>query len=269
MPPFRLQICLGLALAALPLPVSAYPIGENTFSGATANRTCTWCHAAGAAVPTIAIDGPVELAPGATGRYTVTITGGPAVKAGVDVAVTAAGAVLGAGTGTKVQSKEVTQTSPTPFTEGSVEYDFTVTAPTATGPFTIYAAGLSSDGLNTSSGDGTAATTWNVNVTSASGEDAGRADSGSADVGFVDAGTPDADEDAGSVDSGSAGDAGNVDAGEFVSGPDAARDGAQADLGVEPTSGCGCAAASAGGIGPTAALIGLALALANRSRRRD
>ncbi|MEK6748038.1 MAG: PKD domain-containing protein [Pseudomonadota bacterium] len=140
--------------------------GRSGRSGATASR-CTSCHTAGAVVPTVAFGGSASLAAGTTGTYTFTITGGPAVNAGFDVA--ASGGVLAVPTGVtgiKILTREVVQSSATAFTASGVTYTFDWTAPAIAGTYTLYGAGLSGNGDGKDgAGDGTAMTTFSVTVT--------------------------------------------------------------------------------------------------------
>src|SRR5690242_10000945 len=73
----------------------AYGGGVVGYSGATAGMTCAQCHGVTTGTaPTVTIAGPATLLPGATGDYTLTITGGPGVRGGMNVAKDVAAGTL-------------------------------------------------------------------------------------------------------------------------------------------------------------------------------
>jgi hypothetical protein len=179
--------------------------------------SCNGCHSGGGA-PTVAFDGPTELATGEVGTYTFTITGGAAVKAGFNVAVSGTSAVLTAGTNQKKTGSELTHTAPVSFSGGNVTFTFTMKAPTAPGTVTLYGAGNSVNGTGTDSGDRGAITNYPVTVVAVDGG-----------VPPVDAGMeePDAgmeEPDAGSMEEPDAG-AMDEDAGTTNPNPDGTGDG--------------------------------------------
>lgn len=141
-------------------------------TGANGGATCesAACHAAGAAVPTVAIDGPTSVAPGSTTTYTVVITGGPAVNAGFGVAAPGATlAVTDAATTravTRAGNVEIVHSAPVNYAAGAtnVSFPFSFTAPAAAGSVTIFAAGLSGDGTSTDTADGTGVASLAVTV---------------------------------------------------------------------------------------------------------
>ena len=110
-------------------------------TGANGGATCesAACHAAGATVPTVTIDGPASVAPGSTTTYTVVITGGPAVNAGFGVAAPGATlAVTDAATTravTRAGNVEIVHSNPVNFAAGAtnVSFPFSFTAPAAAG----------------------------------------------------------------------------------------------------------------------------------------
>jgi PKD repeat protein len=129
--------------------------------------SCSSCHspASGSTAPTVTITGPSSLAGAATGSYVLTVSGGPGVRAGMNVAVDKAGAVLTPGnTASKNTAGELHHTTPAVFSGGQVQFPFTVTAPSTSGPVKIYAAAQSTNGSG-SSGDREALTTFTINVT--------------------------------------------------------------------------------------------------------
>lgn len=144
-------------------------------TGANGGATCesAACHAAGATVPTVTIDGPASVAPGSTTTYTVVITGGPAVNAGFGVAAPGATlAVTDAATTravTRAGNVEIVHSAPVNFAAGAtnVSFPFSFTAPAAAGSVTIFAAGLSGDGTSTDTADGTGIASLAVTVEAA------------------------------------------------------------------------------------------------------
>lgn len=152
--------CLGVLGAAQAL---ADIDGKDGASGAPPNEDCTRCHTAGAAVPTVAIDGPTTVAPGSTTSYTVNISGGPAVNASLGVA--AVGASLSVSdNGTKLLGGEIVHSAPRPMTAGAASFTFDFVAPAAAGTATLYVAGMSDDGKADTPGDGTSAIVQEITI---------------------------------------------------------------------------------------------------------
>ena len=79
-----------LVIAAFFGLARASTYGRVGFSGNPATnggQDCTACHGPGATLPGVTLTGPTTLAAGAVGLYTLTITGGPGLTAGLDVSV--------------------------------------------------------------------------------------------------------------------------------------------------------------------------------------
>lgn len=149
----------------------ATPAGISGFSGKSAGTHCGSCHTGGAA-PTVTLTGPTTLMPGATGSYTVRVTGGPGQNAGVDAAlagVNSGQAVFMAGTGTRLLNGEVVHNAAASMTGGSATFAFTVRAPMTNGVFTLNVAGLSANNNDAPSGDGVATAALNVTVGTGTG----------------------------------------------------------------------------------------------------
>lgn len=125
--------------------------------------TASGCHGGGASTPTVTLEGPTALTAGQTGQYSLVITGGPGVKAGMNVATD--GATLTAGSGTKLLNGELTHSLPKAFTSGSARFDFSLVAPATNGTYKVYAAGNSVNGNAESTGDSHANATLDVVVT--------------------------------------------------------------------------------------------------------
>ncbi|RYZ43677.1 MAG: hypothetical protein EOO71_02575 [Myxococcaceae bacterium] len=124
---------------------------------------CSTCHKGGE-VPTVVLEGPATLEPGATGQYTFIMRGGAAKTGGVDIAVDAAGANLVAGTGTKKLGAELVHTAPQDFTAGELRFNFSLVAPSTDVTLKLFGAGNSSNADKSSDGDRAAATTLSVKV---------------------------------------------------------------------------------------------------------
>lgn len=155
---YPLLLLLSLA------PIHAALATSNGISGYSGvMRDCTNCHMNVATPTTATLTGPMSVAPNSMSTYTLVVSGGPAVEAGMDVS--ADGGMLSATmSGTKMSGSDVVHSSPTMLTNGTATYTFAWTAPMSNGSYTIYAAGLSSDNQNNTSGDGTATTTLMVSV---------------------------------------------------------------------------------------------------------
>lgn len=139
--------------------------GSTGNSGKNASMTCNTCHTGGTA-PTVTITGPETLAPGATGQYTLTIQGGPAMRGGMNVALSAGTtASLEPGAGLQKLSGELTHSAPKAFANGTVSFDFSVVAPATAGTFTLFGSGNSTNGNNAPPGDRAGLVQLAVNVT--------------------------------------------------------------------------------------------------------
>ncbi|MBM4174999.1 MAG: T9SS type A sorting domain-containing protein [Ignavibacteria bacterium] len=105
----------------------------------------------------VTITGPSQVVVNTSENYTLTITGGPAVRGGTNIA-----ALLGsltAGTGLQKIGDELTHTSPRTFSGGSVSFTFSYTAPSSPGSDTIFANGNSVNFNGGNDGDA-----WNFAV---------------------------------------------------------------------------------------------------------
>jgi len=143
----------------------ALPSGISGYSGASGS-TCTACHGGTATTPTVTLtadSGTVMVSPGSTTSYTLTMTGGPAVVAGLDVAATAGTIIDTNASGTRILNGELTMNSPNSVSSGTKTWTFNYMASTSPGTYTIYAAVLSGNGNGGTSGDGTG--TANLQIT--------------------------------------------------------------------------------------------------------
>ena len=164
--------CVFLAaVAALALTglVRASGGGRVGFSGnpaTNAGQSCTACHSAGAALPSVSISGPAVVDAGATNAYVVTVTGGPGVTAGFNASTSGfLGTFSPVDAETEVLAGEITHNNPKFFDGGaSAQFTFDWTAPASNGVVTLYAAGNSTDGLGNLSGDGVNTTSMAITV---------------------------------------------------------------------------------------------------------
>lgn len=90
----------------------------------------------------VSISGPNLLSPGQKATYRVSISGGPLVRAGVNIAASS-GTLSPIGSDLQKIGDELTHTSPKAPVGGVVTFDFEFTAPNTPGPITIYANGNS------------------------------------------------------------------------------------------------------------------------------
>jgi hypothetical protein len=117
----------------------------------------------------VAINGPEMLAVNETGNFTVTISGGPLVRGGTNIAAST-GSLAPAGPDLQILSLELTHTQPKAPSGGSVIFEFTYTAPENPGEITLYANGNSVNFNGENTGD-----QWNfapnkiITVSSATG----------------------------------------------------------------------------------------------------
>lgn len=152
-----------IALASSLHAADAFPGGQTGHSGIDGASTCAVCHA-GADGAVVAITGPASVEAGRSASYTVSVSGGPAVVAGFNLATERG--VLGAGDGsTVIVGDEATHATPVEFAGGSAVFTVTLLAPDQPGPLRMFAAGVSANGADGNRGDATAASVLNVEVT--------------------------------------------------------------------------------------------------------
>lgn len=114
---------------------------------------CTCHHPSPSANVVVTINGPDTLAPYQTANYSVTIKGGPLVRAGTDIAVSG-GTLAPVSSDLHFINEDLTHTTPkAPDSLGVVAFEFTYTAPSDSEEQTIYANGNSVNFDSTSSGD--------------------------------------------------------------------------------------------------------------------
>jgi Secretion system C-terminal sorting domain len=110
------------------------------------NNLGCWCHGTSPTVSvSVNIIGPDTLAPGATGNYELTISGGPLVRAGTDIAASS-GTLKPVSSDLHLLSGDLTHSSPKAPSNGMVTFQFKYTAPSSAGTQTLYANGNSVNG---------------------------------------------------------------------------------------------------------------------------
>lgn len=149
-------------------PASASSRGRIGFSGNPATNDgalCSRCHTGGI-TPTVTLDGPMTVAPGATTWLTLTVAGGQAALTGMNVSAT--GGVLGVPEGAEdVQliEGELTQTNPKAVgDDDAATYAFLWEAPASDAMVTLYAVGNSVDGNGRPPGDAAAGVVLEIAV---------------------------------------------------------------------------------------------------------
>lgn len=113
---------------------------------------CT-CHGSPSNAVSVVISGPQILSPGAKGTYRVTISGGPLMRAGTNIAASSGTLSVIQGSGLQKIGDELTHTSPKAPQSGTVTFEFEFTAPNNPGTVTIYTNGNSVNFDGSSSGD--------------------------------------------------------------------------------------------------------------------
>ncbi len=117
------------------------------------------------------ISGPQTLSIGGKATYRLTISGGPLVRAGTNIAASSGTLGVIAGSGLKKVGEELTHTSPKAPQGGTVTFDFEYTAPNTVGTVTLYASGNSVNLDGSTDGDSwNFSTNFTINVTTTSVE---------------------------------------------------------------------------------------------------
>lgn len=131
-------------------------------TGQTKKSTTDGCNCHGSS-PTssvnVSIQGPSSLIIGQNANYSVTISGGPLVRAGTNIAASAGTLGLVTGSGLQLTSGELTHTGPKAPVSGTVTFQFEYTAPSTPGNVTLFANGNSVNFNGGNNGD-----QWNFAV---------------------------------------------------------------------------------------------------------
>lgn len=129
--------------------------GRSGKQGQATTCMAAGCHSGSTNAPTVTLEGPSSLAPGATGNYRLIVRGGPGAVAGFNVAVDGGG-TLNSGSGSYKLGGELTHTGPRAFSSGQVAFDFTLVAPASDSTLTLFGAGNSSNNNSLETGDASA-----------------------------------------------------------------------------------------------------------------
>jgi len=111
------------------------------------------CHGGISSNVNAIISGPSTIAPGATATYTVTITGGPLVRAGVNIAASSGALSPVSSSGLVLEDDELKHFPPKSPSDGAVTFSFDYTAPNSVGTQTLYATANSVNFDGNNSGD--------------------------------------------------------------------------------------------------------------------
>jgi hypothetical protein len=144
----KIKTVLGMVLV---LPALAF--ADSTGVAGYSTSGCASCHT-GSNTPTrpaVTLSGPSSVSAGSSNTYSLTITGGPGVTAGLDVSVSG-GTLQPAGASEKLSGTDLTHTSPQAMTGQSYTFSFMVVAGSGSS-MTLSATGLSSNGDGTEAGD--------------------------------------------------------------------------------------------------------------------
>lgn len=124
--------------------IDGYSSSPHTNGGAS----CLACHSpASSQTATLSISGPTVVNANSTNEYVVTINGGPASTAGIDISVDKFdGRLAPVSNDLRVSGDDLTHRTPKSFSNGQVQFRFRWTAPGYNATTDIYAAANSSNG---------------------------------------------------------------------------------------------------------------------------
>lgn len=157
----RMRVAAALVVlcggaATLATATVAAPVHSSGISGfsSKAGVICTFCHSGGVA-PTVKLAGPTFVLHDSTVRYTLTVSGGQQVAAGLDVAIDDnSGSLAATDTGTHIDNNEVTHDAPRLVdSNGDAVFFFDYTAPSTAMSLAMYGAGNSVNLNGNNSGD--------------------------------------------------------------------------------------------------------------------
>jgi hypothetical protein len=164
-----LAVALGGTGLVLVQPARAHSTGETGHSGKQGS-TCNACHSGGVA-PAVRFIGPAELGIGETAGYRFEVQSGAPKQRAAGFNVAASDGTLGATPDQGAQfvagDGEMTHTMPKANLDQTAAWDFSWTAPTTPGTYTLFGAGNSVNLNGQSSGDRSSATTFDIIVVAA------------------------------------------------------------------------------------------------------
>jgi len=165
--PFFAAIAAAIAIGSFGTAAGRAPLiprlnGISGYSGQF-GPTCNVCHSGGIA-PTVTLSGPVYVLKGSTRNYSLLVSGGQAVAAGLDVSVDS-GTLVASETGTHLDAGEVTHDAPRNVDgNGNALFTFDFVAPKKPKTMTMWASGNSVNLSGTNAGDRSASTTLSITV---------------------------------------------------------------------------------------------------------
>jgi hypothetical protein len=141
-----------IAISASGSSVYATGSGRTGRTLKSSSAGCGSCHGSSATSGVVVhINGPDTVMVSDTARYTLTITGGPGIVGGCNIARRSTGTLIPI-TNLKLSSSELTQPSPVSFSGSTVTFTFDYVATSTAMLDTLFAVGLSANGSG-SSGD--------------------------------------------------------------------------------------------------------------------
>ncbi len=140
------------ALIFITIIAYSYSTGITGLTKKTGGAGC-YCHGTFSSNVKVSITGPDSVAAGDSALYVVSITGGPLVRAGTDIAVRRGTVDTLLFEGLRKVGLELTHRAPKVPSGGSVSFLFKYRAPLNSGGDTLYANGNSVNFNNSSTGD--------------------------------------------------------------------------------------------------------------------
>jgi hypothetical protein len=149
-----IALCLGTLISFQ--TIHADPGGRPNRTQKSTQAGCGGCHGSSATpAVVVTISGPDTVVRGVSTEYSVTISGGPAIGSGINIAART-GTLAAVSSTLKLSGTDLVQRSNTAMTGGSVTFRFTYSFNSAETTDTLYATGLS-----TNSNGGTSGDQWN------------------------------------------------------------------------------------------------------------
>ncbi|MFV1998173.1 MAG: choice-of-anchor V domain-containing protein [Acidiferrobacterales bacterium] len=157
---------LGLVVSQNVFSSSGGISGYSGNPATNAGNTCSACHSGGTA-PTVNLTGPATVQPGTINTFTFTISGGQQNSGGLDISADG-GTLINTLASTRLQNGEIIHNQrATVAGDGTVSWNFDWQAPAISGSYTIYSAGLSTNGDNNTTLDAVSTNAYVVSVSSA------------------------------------------------------------------------------------------------------
>lgn len=149
----RAGASLALAATLLAAPARANEDGRQTGRAMRGCGTSSTCHGVNPGA-TARIEGPMTLAPGARGTYTLVIGSSRTDfrTGGFDIAASGASLAVN-GTTSRLVGAELTHAAPVPKTGAEVRVAFDVVAPATPGAAMLFATGNATDGMRNQTND--------------------------------------------------------------------------------------------------------------------